>query len=88
MAAAYNATAVMNERGEREFSFAFITDITKRKQAEAEVLQALEREKELSEQVALCVHDLARVPHSARRDHVLDRAAQRLRGSAAARGED
>ena len=37
MAAAYNATAVINAQGAREFSFAFITDITERKRLEDEL---------------------------------------------------
>jgi PAS domain S-box-containing protein len=41
MSAAYNATAVINERGEREFSFAFITDISERKRLEAELQRTL-----------------------------------------------
>jgi PAS domain S-box-containing protein len=39
--AAYNATAVMNAQGEREFSFAFITDITERKLLEESLRQTL-----------------------------------------------
>lgn len=43
--AAYNATAVMNAQGDREFSFAFITDITERKRLEENLQQTLsERE--------------------------------------------
>jgi PAS domain S-box-containing protein len=49
IAAAYNATAVMSAQGEREFSFAFITDVTQRKRLEEELLDTLAREKELSE---------------------------------------
>jgi len=41
MAAAYNATAVFNERGDREFSFAFITDISERKRLEVELQRTL-----------------------------------------------
>jgi signal transduction histidine kinase len=49
ISAAYNATAVMNAQGEREFSFAFITDVTERKRLEEDLLETLAREKELSE---------------------------------------
>jgi PAS domain S-box-containing protein len=41
LSASYNATAVMNAQGEREFSFAFITDITERKLLEESLRQAL-----------------------------------------------
>jgi PAS domain S-box-containing protein len=37
----YNATAVFNANGEREFSFAFVTDITERKLLDAELRRAL-----------------------------------------------
>ncbi len=49
ISAAYNATAVMNAQGEREFSFAFITDVSERKRLEEDLLETLAREKELSE---------------------------------------
>jgi PAS domain S-box-containing protein len=52
MSAAYNATAVINEHGEREFSFAFITDVTERKRLEAEL------QRTLSERVAILENSL------------------------------
>jgi PAS domain S-box-containing protein len=52
MAAAYNATAVMSESGEREFSFAFITDISERKRLETEL------QRTLSERVAVLENSL------------------------------
>ena len=52
MAAAYNATAVMSENGEREFSFAFITDISERKRLEIEL------QRTLAERVAILENSL------------------------------
>jgi len=52
MSAAYNATAVISEHGEREFSFAFITDISGRKRLEAEL------QRTLSERVAILENSL------------------------------
>jgi PAS domain S-box-containing protein len=52
MAAAYNATAVMSESGEREFSFAFITDISERKRLEIEL------QRTLAERVAILENSL------------------------------
>ena len=52
MAAAYNATAVISAGGEREFSFAFITDVSERKRLEAEL------QRTLSERVAILENSL------------------------------
>lgn len=52
MSAAYNATAVMSESGEREFSFALITDISERKRLETEL------QRTLSERVAILENSL------------------------------
>jgi PAS domain S-box-containing protein len=52
MSAAYNATAVISEGGEREFSFAFITDVSERKRLEAEL------QRTLSERVAILENSL------------------------------
>ena len=52
MSAAYNATAVISDDGEREFSFAFITDVSQRKRLEAEL------QRTLSERVAILENSL------------------------------